>query len=101
MKSIIQSEKRCLICKSEGTFYEPLDEHHVFGGALRPISEKYGLTVYLCHNKCHIFGERAVHVNHSTDVQIKRYAQKKAMKVYGWTTEEFREHFRKNYLEEV
>lgn len=77
---------------------EPLDCHHVFGGALRNKSEKYGLKVYLHHSKCHIFGEDSVHRNAKVDRAIKKIAQKKAMRKYGWTTEEFIEIFGKNYL---
>lgn len=77
---------------------EPLDCHHVFGGALRNKSEKYGLKVYLHHSKCHIFGEDSVHRNAKVDRAIKKIAQKRAMKRYGWTTEQFIEIFEKNYL---
>lgn len=45
MKSIIQTEKECFICK--GTYW--LEEHHIFGGSNRKKSEKYGLKVFLCH----------------------------------------------------
>ena len=34
----------CFLCGN----YEQLEEHHIFGGARRPISTKYGLTVQLC-----------------------------------------------------
>ena len=78
--------------------FEPLDEHHVFGGANRKKSEKYGLKVYLHHSSCHIFGKNSVHVNAKVDRAIKRIAQKRAMKHYGWTTEEFIKIFGKNYL---
>lgn len=52
--------RSCWLCGRNGTA-EPLDKHHIFGGAYRKKSEKYGLTVYLCHGSCHIFGEKAVH----------------------------------------
>ena len=51
--------RSCWLCGRNGTA-EPLDKHHIFGGAYRKKSEKYGLTVYLCHGSCHIFGEKAV-----------------------------------------
>jgi hypothetical protein len=73
----------------------PLD---VFFGALRSKSEKYGLTVYIHQNKCHIFGENAVHRNAEVNRKLQAFAQKKAMAHYEWTTEEFIEKFRKNYL---
>jgi hypothetical protein len=65
---------------------------------LRSKSERYGLTVYIHHNKCHIFGENAVHKNAEVNRQLKAFAQKKAMKHYGMTTEGFIKEFYKNYL---
>lgn len=78
---------------------EPLDEHHVFFGANRKNSEKYGLKVYIHHNKCHIFGKNSVHQNAKVDRALKRVVQKRAMKHYGWTIEQFREIFGKNYID--
>lgn len=98
MESIIQKDTtKCFICKqnANGDF---LAKHHVFGGALRSKSEKYGLTVYIHNNKCHIFGEKAVHKNAEIDRQLKAHAQKKAMKYYGWSIEDFRTKFYKNHL---
>ena len=58
--------KRCFLCGATGGA-DPLDRHHIFPGtANRKKSEKYGLVVYLCHNRCHIFGRRAVHNNATT-----------------------------------
>ena len=45
--------RSCWLCGRNGTA-EPLDKHHIFGGAYRKKSEKYGLTVYLCHGSCHM-----------------------------------------------
>ena len=96
-KSIIQEDKtHCFICGMNRSL-EPLDEHHVFGGANRAKSEKYGLKVYLHHNKCHIFGENSVHTNAKVDRAVKKIVQERAMEVYGWTVDEFREIFGKNY----
>ena len=78
---------------------EPLDCHHVFGGANRSKSEKYGLKVYIHHNKCHIFGKESVHHDAKIDRALKRIVQKRAMKYYGWTTEQFIELFGKNYID--
>lgn len=98
MRSILQSNtSRCILCKGNANI-EPLDKHHVFFGANRKKSEKYGLTVYLHHSRCHIFGEHSVHVDPKTDLALKKYAQQKAMKHYGWTVEDFIRIFGKNYL---
>ena len=99
MKSILQKDKTsCYLCGGRGTILDPLDVHHVFFGALRSKSDKYGLTVYLHHNKCHIFGRDAVHVNRATDLAIKKRAQIAAMKKYRWTEQDFINQFYKNYI---
>ena len=46
----------CYICGKPAC-----ERHHIFGGANRPKSEKYGLVVWLCrecHNQVH-FGKRS------------------------------------------
>ena len=98
MESIIQKDKtKCFICK-QNSCGDPLDKHHIFFGAMRSKSEKYGLTVYIHHNKCHIFGEHAVHQNSEINRKLQAYAQKKAMKYYNWSIEDFRKEFGRNYL---
>ena len=96
-KSIIQPEKtRCYICgKNAHADYWDLDEHHVFSGANRKKSERYGLKVYLCHNSCHLYG---VHKNAELNRRLRADVQKKAMEYYGWTTEDFIKLFGKNYI---
>lgn len=97
-KSILQSDtERCFICRDYARG-DPLDRHHVFGGALRKKSEKYRLVVYLHHKSCHIFGKNSVHRNSLIDRAIKEYAQKRAMKRYKWTEQDFRNEFYKSYL---
>lgn len=96
MMSIVQRDlNRCYLC---GRRDQPLDIHHIFGGALRRKSEHYGLKVRLCHDSCHIFGQNAVHVDRRTDLMLKRRAQKIAMLKYDWTEEEWRQEFYKSYL---
>ena len=70
----------------------------MFGGSNRNKSEKYGLTIYLHHNKCHIFGKQAIHKNAELNRTIKAIAQEKAMQHYGWSIEDFIKIFGKNYL---
>lgn len=76
--------------------YGPLERHHIFGGALRNKSEKYGLVVYLCH-WCHN-EPGGVHHNAQLMQQMHEYGQRKAMEENGWTVEDFRREFYKNYL---
>ena len=76
MKSIMQWQKSCLICRSPY-----VEKHHVFGAANRQNSEKYGLTVWLCHkhhNEPHEWGQK----------QFETY----------YPAENFTEIFGKNYL---
>ncbi len=97
-KSIIQPDKnRCYLCGRNGAS-DPLDEHHVFGGPFRKKSEHYGLKVYLCHFRCHIFAESAVHANAEVDKALKAEVQSIAMLHYGWTVDEFRAELGKNYI---
>ena len=99
VKSILQKDKsRCYICGGYGTSVDPLDCHHVFFGALRSKSDRYGLTVYIHHNRCHIFGRDAVHVNAEVDRVLKKRAQIAAMQRYGWSEQEFINEFRKSYI---
>lgn len=97
-QSILQADREvCYLC-GRPAGYDPLDRHHVFGGALRKKSEKYGLVVYLHHDSCHIFGPQSAHRNAETALYLHQQAQRAAMERYGWTVEDFRREFYKNYL---
>lgn len=89
--------RECFLCGANGNG-DPLERHHIFGGANRKLSEKYGLVVYLCGNKCHRNGDYAAHRNADTAKVLHRYGQEKAMREQGWTAEQFRDVFGKNYL---
>ena len=94
MKSILQEEmSKCFICE-QNPCGDPLDKHHIYGGALRDKSEKYGLFVYLHHNRCHIFGNDSAHKNKDMRRRLEQMAKERAMEVYGWTSEEFNKIFR-------
>ena len=93
-KSIIQAEKECFMCGSQ----QWLEDHHIFNNyANRKLSEKYGLKVWLCHY-CHNERPNGVHHNAERMRYLKATGQKKAMEHYGWTVDEFRKIFGKNYL---
>lgn len=94
MKSIIQEEKKCYICGKNGNL-DPLDMHHVYGGAERNNSEKYGLKVWLCHNNCHLNG---VHADANLNRKLKAEIQQIAMEYYDWAIEDFRNIFRRSYI---
>jgi len=93
-----RNERRCFLCGRNGAA-DPLDHHHIFGGAYRKKSDRLGLVVLLCHNRCHIFGPEAVHNNAETMQRIHEYGQRKAMKEQGWTVEQFIREFGRNYID--
>lgn len=96
MDSIIQKDtSRCFICHSNIW----LEWHHVFGAALRDKAGECGLVVRLCHY-CHNEPPYGVHQNKEIRLKLQAFAQKKAMAHYGWSVEDFRREFYKNYLEE-
>lgn len=93
-RSIIQSEKKCLLCDTT----IGLHEHHVvFGNANRKLSEKYGLKVWLCYK--HHTGDDGLHFNKDFNEQLRKLAQMKFEEVYG-ANKCFRDIFGINYLEE-
>lgn len=63
-KSLLQNKESriCYLCAREGdNNWKPvLEEHHIFGGPNRHLSEEYGLKVYICP-ECHRTSARAVH----------------------------------------
>lgn len=95
MKRVMARE--CWLCGRNGCG-DPLDKHHIFGGTNRKKSEKYGLYVYLCHDRCHENGPEAAHRNRATMQLLHEYGQQLAMEENGWTVEDFRFEFGKNYL---
>ena len=99
-KSIIQQDREhCYLCgRNAHADYWGLDEHHIFGASNRKKSEKYGLKVYLCHDQCHETGKNSVHKNAEVSNALKAEAQKIAMKHYGWSIDDFRKIFGKNYI---
>ena len=92
MKSVIQKEKRCFICK--GTYF--LECHHIFRGtANRKKSEEYGLKVWLCRR--HHTGPEGVHNKPALDRELKVMGQRKFEEKYS--REKFIREFGRNYLE--
>lgn len=95
-----RAERTCWLCGKNGCG-DPLDKHHIFGGvAYRKKSERYGLTVWLCHDSCHENGPEAVHRNAETRQRLQEYGQRKAMEENNWTVEDFVREFGKNHLRE-
>lgn len=88
----------CWLCGKPETSLDPMDTHHIFGGSNRKKSERMGLTVNLHHNECHIFGKRAAHNCGETMQALHEYGQRVAMENMGWSKDEFRRAFGRNYL---
>lgn len=93
----MEDDRKCWLCGRNGAG-DPLERHHIYQGALRNKSEKYGLVVYLCGNSCHRNGKYAVHRCRETRDMLMQWGQKKAMEEQGWSVEQFREVFGKNFL---
>ena len=96
MDSIIQDEKVCYLCGRNGNG-DRLEEHHIlFGNPNRDHSEKYGLKVWLCGERCHRNGKNAAHRCRDTDLMLKRIAQEKFEENHS--REDFISLFGRNYL---
>ena len=90
MKSILQDDEVCFICGKPQTHL-----HHIFMGANRKNSDKYGFTVYLCPYH-HNMSKEGVHFNRELDIQLKMMCQEKFEETH--TREEFMKIIGKNYL---
>lgn len=82
-------EDKCYLCGKGGE----LVRHEIIHGSRRTKSKAYGLWVTLCPS-CHW----KIHHEANTEEWMKGHAQHFAMMEYGWTKEDFRERFGKNYL---
>lgn len=89
-KSIIQTDKKCFVCGKRD-----VHKHHIYFGAFRKPSEKWGCWCYLCPRH-HNMSDEGVHFNKPLDIYLKRYAQTKFEELYGH--EEFMNVFKINYL---
>jgi len=101
LRSIMQQGHNwdfCYLCGRNHTG-DPfgLETHHVFGGANRKLSEKYGLKVHLCGERCHRNGLESVHKNNQVNLSLKAAGQKAFESQHG-THEDFMRIFGKNYI---
>lgn len=90
-KSIIQKNKECFVTKSTTN----LHKHHIFGGANRKLSEKYGLWIYL-RADWHDMSDYGVHFNKELDTRLKIIAQRRFIEEYPH--QDFVKIFGKNYI---
>lgn len=97
MKSIIQKNKECWFCKDIR-----VEDHHIYFGANRKISEKYGFKVWLCN--LHHTGsftnirDYAVHFNREKDLELKKTCQRKFEENH--TREEFINLIGRSYIDD-
>lgn len=92
MKSIMSKDRRCYICGSSW-----VELHHIYAGAFRKKSDKYGCTVYLCPYHHRLQG--GVGYNNpikEIDQFLRKECQKQFEEIYGH--ELFMKVFRRNYL---
>lgn len=84
---LFPQDKECYFCGSQ----QGLERHHIFGGvANRPLSEKYGLYVYLCQN-CHI--NITNYKNKELCLKLKIEARKRFFDAYGANEQMFYDLF--------
>lgn len=89
-KSILRQDEGCYLCGRQ----TGLETHHIMAGMNRKLSEKYGLTVRLCHN-CHT-GDHGAQYDKELNRRLKAEAQEAFEVIYGH--QKWMEVFRKNYL---
>lgn len=91
-KSILQEDDNiCFLCGGWGA----CEWHHIYGGANRKLSEKYGLKVRLHHN-CHNEPPNGVHYNKEVMELLHKTGQRAFNKTYPEL--DFIKIFGKNYL---
>lgn len=74
-----------------------IEEHHIFPGPLRKMSEHYGLKVHLCAWH-HRNGPNSAHQSDETARMLKQIAQREYESRYGHAS--FMQEFGQNYLSE-
>lgn len=92
MTSILSAEKRCFIC---GTT-QNLHRHHIYHGANRKISERWGCWVYLCYAH-HNGSNMGVHFNSELDRELQCRCQEAWEAQFG-SREDFRKTFGRSFL---
>lgn len=86
-------KNQCFLCGYVGQ----TERHHIFGASNRNKSEKYDLTVHLCHY-CHNEPPNGVHQNKFNRQQLQAAAQIEWQNRYNKTTDDFIKEFGRNYI---
>lgn len=89
----------CYMCMLNGDYrrQQYTEEHHIFGGPNRQISEAEGLKVYLCREH-HTAGPEAVHNNADNMKMLREIGQRAYEETH--TRQQFMERFGKNYIDD-
>ena len=98
VKSILQTNKECYICRELCGFEntQNLHLHHIYeGNANRRQSDKYGFTAYLC-GRHHNLSNEGIHFDQELDLWLKKRCQEKFEENHS--REEFMQIIGRNYL---
>lgn len=98
--SILQDheDKRCYLCMMMNGDHrvKQVEQHHIYPGKLRQISDQNGFTCNLCP-KHHRTGKHAVHKDHNMLLLLQAICQEEYEKTH--TREEFVSLTGKNYID--
>lgn len=87
----------CYLCMKDGDYSlkQGLEEHHIYIGPCRAISEAYGFKVYLCKHH-HTASAAAVHNNQDNMRLLQRECQEEWERTHS--REEWMELMGRNYI---
>lgn len=90
--SILDNGSGCFICGSQ----QAIQRHEIYNNEDRPKCKNLGIWVHLCE-QCHT---RITHKEAQERYALKVECEPKVLEYYGWTVQDFRQRFRKNYIDE-
>ena len=91
--SLIQNEKKCMVCKTT----QNIHIHEVFFGKNRKKSIEDGMCVYLC-GLHHNLSNQGVHFNHLLDEKLKQIAEQRWLEYYDKDVNDFIDRYGRSYL---
>lgn len=86
----MSNERECYFCKTTLN----LHKHHIYAGAFRNKSERFGCWVYLCAPH-HNTSNKGVHFDRARDFRLRKECQEAFEKIHGH--EKFIKEFKRNY----
>jgi hypothetical protein len=100
MKSIMQTNKECYLCRKLMDISNDweLHLHHIYEGwGNRKVSDRNGFTIWLC-GMHHNLSDYGIHFNKDADLEVKQECQRKYEENHS--REEFMQLIGRNYLDE-